>query len=156
MKDGLHGRGGGVDSTEIHMSAVTDPADAQELRERLHSFNMQVTGFDDGADLSSFLRDDSGRLIAGLDGFSWGGYARIDYLWVLPDRRGQGLGRALVIAAVNEARARGCVSVIVDTHSFQAPGFYEALGFVEVGRTADTPVGYHQMLYQRRLEDEAS
>lgn len=65
--------------------------------------------------------------------------------------RGRGIGRSLVTAVLAEASARGCASVVVDTHSFQAPGFYERLGFVEVGRTEQTPVGHHQVLYQRWL-----
>lgn len=135
----------------IRMSGAVSAHDADELRERLHAFNTAVTGFADGLALSCFLRDDGGALMAGLDGFTWGGYARIEYLWVDDRRRRRGLGRALVTAAVDEARRRGCGTVVVDTHTFQAPAFYEALGFVEVGRTKGTPRGHDQVLLQLRI-----
>jgi hypothetical protein len=33
-----------------------------------------------------------------------------------------------------------------------APGFYETLGFLEVGRTTGTPLGYDEIVYQMRLD----
>jgi ribosomal protein S18 acetylase RimI-like enzyme len=68
-----------------------------------------------------------GRLIAGLDGFSWGGYVKIEWLWVHEDHRHRGLGTELVRVAEAEAARRGCDVVRVDSHTFQAPGFYEKL-----------------------------
>jgi hypothetical protein len=52
----------------------------------------------------------------------------------------------------DEARARGCSTVIVATHSFEAPGVYETLGFLEVGRSTGTPLGYDVIVYQMRLD----
>jgi GNAT superfamily N-acetyltransferase len=36
-------------------------------------------------------------------------------------------------AAEDEARARGCERVLLDTLSFQALGFYKKLGYAEFG-----------------------
>ena len=99
---------------------------------------------------SCFLRED-GELIAGIDGFTWGGYARVDLLWVDEPRRGQGLGTALLAAAEAEARRRGCKVIVLDTHSFQAPDLYPALGDQMVGETTDTPVGHSQIMFQKSL-----
>ena len=133
------------------ISDTADPQDQSDLQEALFAFNRQATGYSDGRALSCFLRDEDGRLVAGLDGFTWGGYARVEYVWVDEPSRGRGLGHALMTAAISEAAARGCVTMVLDTHTFQAPRFYERLGFTEVGRTLDTPVGHDQILYQRRL-----
>jgi hypothetical protein len=65
------------------ISDVTSAVDEAELRDALFKFNYQVTGYRDGRSLSCFLRNDDGTLIVGIEGFTWGGYARIDYLWVL-------------------------------------------------------------------------
>jgi GNAT superfamily N-acetyltransferase len=135
---------------DIEISDHTADPDVDELREAVHEHNFATTGYRDGRSLSCFLRDE-GRLIAGLDGFTWGGYARIDLLWVDEGLRRQGLGRALVAAAEAEARRRGCVTIVLDTHSFQAPDLYPALGYEQVGETLDTPVGHSQVLFQKRL-----
>ena len=135
---------------------ITDGAaelDRRELRDRLYEYNAGQTGFRDGRSLSCFLRDEDGRLVAGVDGFTWGGYARIEYLWVDETLRGKGLGRRLIAAAEREATARGCKTVVVDTHEFQAPDLYPRLGYELVGATHETPVGYRQLLYQKRLQE---
>jgi len=133
----------------IHDTA-TD-ADSAALRHAVHEFNFAATGYRDGRSLSCFLRDDDGGLVAGIDGFTWGGYARVDYLWVAEALRGEGLGSRLLAAAEREARRRGCTTVVLDTHSFQAPDFYPRFGYTAVGTTADTPRGYTQTLFQKRL-----
>ncbi|MEI6361021.1 MAG: GNAT family N-acetyltransferase [Actinomycetes bacterium] len=127
------------------------PEDAAALRQALYDFNFAETGFVDGRDLCCFVKDESGALVAGIDGFTWGGYARIEFLWVSPAARGSGMGRALAQAAIDEARRRKCRTVVVSTHTFQAPDFYRSLGFVEVGRTSGTPEGFDEVLYQLHL-----
>ncbi len=74
----------------------------------MYEYNAGTTGYRDGRSLSCFLRDENGKLLAGLDGFSRGGYARIEYLWVEESLRGRGLGSRLLAAAEREAFARGC------------------------------------------------
>ena len=91
------------------------------------AFNVAVTGYADGASLGCLLRDEAGQLVAGLDGFTWGGYAMIEWLWVHDDHRHDGLGTRLVEAAEDEAVRRGCVVIRVNTHTFQAPGLYVRL-----------------------------
>ena len=135
----------------IEITDRVDELDRRQLQDRLDDYNARQTGFRDGRFLSCFLRDKGGRLVAGLDGFTWGGYARIEYLWVDETLRGQGLGRRLVAAAEREATARGCETMVVDTHEFQAPDFYTRLGYELVGATHDTPVGYRQFLYEKHL-----
>lgn len=46
----------------------------------------------------------------------------------------------MMYAAETEARRRGCRQMIVSALSFQAPGFYRSLGYVETGRTEGHPV----------------
>ena len=139
---------------EIVIDGSERPDDAGQLRDRLHSYNEERTGYRDGRPLNCFLRDPDGSLAAGLDGFTWGGYGRIEYLWVDDAASGARPRSPSVEAAVAEARRRGCRTIVLDTHTFQAPGFYSALGFVEVGRTTGTPRGYDQVLMQLDLDVE--
>ena len=135
----------------IEIADTASDGDIAELRNKILEFNFATTGLHDGRSLSCFLRDGSGNLYAGIDGFTWGGYARIDYLWVDESRRRHGLGRALLMAAEAEAARRGCATIVLDTHSFQAPEFYRRLRYTQVGETLDTPVGYTQVLFQKRI-----
>jgi GNAT superfamily N-acetyltransferase len=138
-----------VELPAIEITDTASPADEAELRSALFEFNYRATGYRDGRSLSCFLRGDEGQLIAGIDGFTWGGYARIDYLWVAEQHRGCGVGSRLLSAAEEEARARGCSSMVLDTHSFQAPDFYRRRDYVQVGSTMDTPRGHSQTLFQK-------
>jgi ribosomal protein S18 acetylase RimI-like enzyme len=75
----------------------------------------------------------------------------IEWLWVEESRRGSGLGRRLMLAAEREALVRRCAVVRVNTHTFQAPDFYRALGYEEVGRAHDAPVAHGEVFFAKRL-----
>jgi GNAT superfamily N-acetyltransferase len=134
---------------DIDISDAASLDDETKLREALFEFNFATTGYRDGRSLSCFLYDD--QLVAGIDGFTWGGYARIEVLWVAESHRGEGLGSRLLAAAEDEARDRGCSTIILDSHSFQAPHLYLNRGYVAIGTTGDTPRGFSQTLFQKAL-----
>lgn len=121
------------------------------LADRLYAFNVRATGIHDVGLLAASVHDDAGELVAGLTGHTWGGCCEISKLWVAEACRGRGLGTALVRAAEAEAVRYGCVQIVLTTHSFQAPRFYERLGFVRVGAFADYPWGHEQVFYRKAL-----
>jgi len=65
--------------------------------------------------------------------------------------RGKGVGRSLVSAAESAARARAATGIWLDTFSFQAPGFYERLGFTRIATLPDSPSGAARYFYSKRL-----
>jgi ribosomal protein S18 acetylase RimI-like enzyme len=71
-------------------------------------------------------------------------------LYVVPARRGRGLGRALLEAAIREARARGAATmeIGVDEPDLAARSLYESLGFTNRVGGDDGPVMY---VYERDL-----
>lgn len=120
------------------------------LVERIYEFNAQATGYFDARLIAARVRE-AGELVAAFNGHTWGGCCVIVNLWVHPSRRGEGLGSALVQAAEREAVGRGCEQVVVTTHDFQAPSFYERLGFARVGVIDGMPKGHADFVYVKRL-----
>ena len=122
------------------------------LAQRLYEFNSRATGLSDGTPFTASIEDESARVVAAVTGHTWGATCHVTYLWVDAPRRGSGLGRALLEAVEAEARRRGCMQVILFTHTFQAPGFYERLGYLQKARIADYPSGHAQLLYVKQLD----
>jgi GNAT superfamily N-acetyltransferase len=130
--------------TSYHLKLETEPAhaDVKFLLDRLYGHNVDHTGRDDGQWLAIFLRDEMDRIVAGLYGWTWAGWMKIDHLWVSPEERRQGRGRQLLLAAEAEARKRGCSHAILSTFSFQAPDFYPKFGYRIVGTVEGFPEGH--------------
>jgi ribosomal protein S18 acetylase RimI-like enzyme len=97
-----------------------------------------------------FVRE-NGRILAGLYGATYWDWLHIKLLWVDKSLRGQGIGQRLMQMAEAEAVQRGCHAALVDTHSFQAEGFYARLGYEVFGRLEDFPLGHQRIYLQKRL-----
>jgi ribosomal protein S18 acetylase RimI-like enzyme len=71
-------------------------------------------------------------------------------LYVVPARRGEGLGRALMEASVELARAQGAeyMDLATGEDDTAARGLYESVGFSHRGGKPDGPVTLH---YERDL-----
>lgn len=139
-----------VPDWKIVISDEASELDQSALRHAMHEFNQSATGYRDGSALSCFLYEED-RLAAAIHGYSWGGCAQIEYLWVAEAHRAKGWGSRLLAAAEQEARRRGCSSIVLDSHSFQAPELYRSRGYIEIGKMVDVPRGYSQIFFQKPL-----
>ena len=128
-----------------------DRAVVDRLGDEISAFNFATTEIRDGLEFYAAVSDDEGELAAGIYGWTWGGTAWIERLWVHERHRGRRLGTELLTAAESEARARGCTQMALTTHSFQAPDFYRRRGFVVVGEIDDYPAGRSYLLMRRPL-----
>ncbi len=74
----------------------------------------------------------------------------LEELYVVPDRRGQGIGRALMEAAMEVAREEGAAYMDLGTgeDDVAARALYEKLGFNNTEGKPDGPVNY---FYEREL-----
>ena len=75
----------------------------------------------------------------------------MQYLWVDEKARSKGIGRKLMHEVERVAAKRGCVGIYLDTLSFQAPRFYEKLGYRKVGRIIGHPPGYSKYWFAKRV-----
>lgn len=141
-------------TSEVALSVGGDDPDlARLLDAHIYDFNVEATGLDDGRGLSIRVEDGAGGLTAGLSGWTWGGCGYVDVLWVAAGHRREGIGTRLLDAAEAEASARGCVRMVLSTHTFQAPDFYLRRGYLETGRTPGYPEGHGQVHLQKTLGD---
>jgi ribosomal protein S18 acetylase RimI-like enzyme len=142
--------------------------DAEAVGRLLHDFNTEFGEPTPGADaLAARVR----KLLAGADttilvtGPGPDGLAVLRFreaiwadalecylaeLYVVPRQRGQGLGRALMEAAIETARAEGAAHMDLGTgeDDVAARSLYESLGFSNSGGTPGGPVN---LFYEREL-----
>jgi ribosomal protein S18 acetylase RimI-like enzyme len=152
-----------------HAVRRAELADAEAVGRLMHDFNAE---FDEPTPGPARLAERIRELVAGGDtaillaGSGPDGLAILRFrlaittpglecylaeLYVVPARRGQGLGRALMNAAIDEARARGADYMDLGTSEddVAARALYESLGFVNrEGGRPDGPISYY---YEREL-----
>ncbi|HEX2416277.1 MAG TPA: GNAT family N-acetyltransferase [Thermoleophilaceae bacterium] len=145
-----------------------DASDAEAIGRLLHDFN---TEFDDVTPgpvaLAERVREllGQGELTVLVGGSGPDGLAVLRFrpaiwttalecylaeLYVVPERRGQGLGRALMEAAIEVARAEGADHMDLGTSEddVAARALYESLGFINREGGPDGPIAY---FYERNL-----
>jgi ribosomal protein S18 acetylase RimI-like enzyme len=130
-----------------------DPADDDiaTVDDALAAFTIAAAGHDEPKPLAVFARHDE-TVVAGIHGWTWGGCCELASLWVNEAMRDRGLGRALLTAAEDRARARGCHQVVLFTHAFQTPGLYTRSGYDIVGEVEDYPAGSAAYWFRKRLD----
>ncbi|GAB3021915.1 N-acetyltransferase [Nocardioides flavus (ex Wang et al. 2016)] len=139
--------------SDVADEIVVGEADAaldQALSDGLDAVNeAATTGITAQRELTVSLRDERG-VVGGVSGWTWGTCAGIGMVWLRDDARGTGLGARLMTAFEDQARERGCVQVLVSSFTFQAPGFYESLGYAEFARSEGLPVAGHADVHFRK------
>lgn len=101
--------------------------------------------------ISFIARNDNGEIIGGVTGTSYWQHMHIDFLWVDEAERGQGIAKQLMQQMEAYARSLNCRLLIVETLSFQAPGFYKKQGFREFGVIEDHPAGHSFHYFEKWL-----
>jgi len=146
------------------------PGDAEEIARLLHDFN---TEYEEPTPGPKFIAERVAELLGGgetkvlLAGDPPAGLAVLRFrrslwspglecylaeLYVAPDRRGQGLGRALMDAVIDLARAEGADYIDLNTavEDRAARSLYESLGFDNRGGHPDDP-GAANLYYELEL-----
>ena len=126
-------------------------SDIDEIHNMLRSYNLSQREKAENIPLGVYYEDETGKKLAGLTGKTFGNWLCINYLFVSENLRNQGIGSKIIISAENEARNRGCKYVFVDTFSFQAPAFYEKLGYRCVFSLTNYPYTEERHYYIKEL-----
>lgn len=135
----------------LTVSALEDEATSQAIILALRRYNESRAGPSHYQPLVVSLRDEAGQVVGGASGYTAYGWLFVQLLVVPEDGRGAGLGRRLMERIEAEAIARGCHDAWLDTHAFQARGFYEKLGYAEFGQLPDYPPPFARHFLRKRL-----
>lgn len=138
---------------QFEVSDSAAPADLAAIDKGLTEFNEQSANLASVRPLHVVARDESGQLIGGLIGRTWGLCCEIQVLWVDESTRQSGVGTTLVRQAEAEAARRECVTAFLETFSFQAPEFYARLGYETKHQIDGMPDGICKSYMLRQLSD---
>ena len=140
----------------VELLRRNDPADRAAVAGPLVAFNRAAVPSEPREPLAILLRDGSGAVTGGLWGRFTHDWLFVELIVVPAALRGSGLGRRLMALAEDAARGENCVGLRLDTFEFQAPGFYDKLGFTPFGVLLDHPRGRSRIFPQKRLDRGAA
>ncbi len=110
-----------------------------QLTAGLRQFNVEHLGDEATQPLTIVARNTTGDIVGGVVGRTIYKNLLINLVWIDAHYRGQGLGQKLMQVAQTQAIKRGCLIAQLDTLDFQAPGFYQKLGFIIIGTVPKFP-----------------
>lgn len=135
----------------IELSQTNTEEERLAILAPLHAYNFAKAGIAKSKPLTLLVRDEQDAILGGLYGRLVCQWLFIDLLAVPEQGRGQGIGSKLMQMAEDLARESGCIGIWLDTFDFQAPQFYEKLGFSQFGELVDYPPGHKRHFFQKRL-----
>lgn len=138
---------------EVQLTSESNPSKelTRAIFDELFRANAQRTGDGTIDSLSVVARAADGTLVGGVFGEIYWGWLNVTALWVAPSRRRQGLGTRLLALAEEEALAKGCHGVYLDTFTFQSPSLYVRAGYDGFGTLVDFPPGHSRHFMRKRL-----
>ena len=140
-----------MDDSGLVVEDAPAAADLALLEDRVAAAAIAAAGLGDDEEFGIFLRDEDGRVVAGISGIAWGGCCELQAMWVDEPLRGRGLARALMARAEAEARRRGCALVQFRAYDLLTPGLYERLGYETVGVIQGCPAGSTARWYRKDM-----
>jgi GNAT superfamily N-acetyltransferase len=136
----------------LTVSSVPEPEAQTIISQGLNTYNDAIVGYADRMPLSVIVRDsDSGEILGGIVGRSSLGLMFLDNVYLPESLRGQDIGTRMLAMAEDEGRRRGCKAGVLYTISFQAPRFYERLGWRVFGEVPCDPPGTSRVFLTKEL-----
>lgn len=98
-----------------------------------------------------WLLDETKSMVGGIAAQQVGSILQINYFWLPEVYRGQAWGSQLYYQLEAYASKYALQSICLDTYSFQAPKFYQGLGFHEVGRFQNYPLNGIDKIFMQKV-----
>lgn len=124
------------------------PEIQEELHKRLQQYNAEYMS--DSKDYS-FHIEENGVAVAGIIAESTGDTLEVEFLYVDEAVRGQKLGEKLLAKAEECAKRDGLKRVLLNTYSFQAPGFYKKEGYTQLFEIKNCFDSHSQYFFRKEL-----
>jgi len=124
------------------------------VQNKLHEFNLKHTNsqYDQpGIEINQIIKDPQGKVIGGVNASTLLRVMHLEVLWVADDYRKFGLASQLVLGAECIGAEHGCISTQTMSFSFQAPAFYQKLGYKVLGIYSGYPFGIREYVLNKRL-----
>ena len=115
------------------------------------TYNRNQAGDNQFQRLCYVLRDPKGEVVGGVLAEVYWDWLYIDLLWIDGSLRRNGYGTSLMTRIEEQARQLGAKNAYLDTFSFQAPAFYENLGYQSFGELGDFPEGMKRFFMKKAL-----
>jgi GNAT superfamily N-acetyltransferase len=127
------------------------PNEELAINAGLAHYNNQQGQFSARVPMAISAYSANGELAGALDGHVFFDWLTVSRLWVCPEQRGAGVGKALLLEAEGYAKNQGCVGSTLSTYDFQARPFYEKLGYAVFGVLPNNPKGSERYFMQKPL-----
>jgi GNAT superfamily N-acetyltransferase len=135
----------------IEVKSKADPAEARAIDAGFKQFNNQFCEDDNHQELAVVLRDEQGQLAGELLADTFWRWLHINNLWLREDVRRSGYGSKLLAIAEQEAIRGGCRHSQLETHEFQALGFYQKYGYILIAQLDDFPPDHIKYFLKKEL-----
>jgi phosphoribosylanthranilate isomerase len=137
---------------QIGLAENPTAAEIKILSAGLSEFTRSQIGGGKHTNLTFFLRDGAGEIVGGVHGnYTDSGWLYVDSLWVSEVFRGGGYGTRLMNEIERAAIENGCRNAYLSTFSFQAPKFYQKLGYSVFGELEDFPAEHRRLFMRKKL-----
>ncbi|BAZ14529.1 GCN5-related N-acetyltransferase [Calothrix sp. NIES-4071] len=121
------------------------------IQQGINKFNQLKAGNYNYKKLCLSLRDSEQKIVGGLVGETYWECFYIELFWINESYRKEGYGSIILQMAEDEARSRGVKQVYLNTFTFQAPDFYQNLGYRVFGELPNFPPGHKCYFLSKNL-----
>jgi GNAT superfamily N-acetyltransferase len=127
------------------------------IHQKVENYKMEQTQGEygkPGIEINLILKDEDEQVVGGVIASTVFRVMHLDVLWVADEYRRCGYGRDLVLTAERIGYENGCRASQTWTFAFQAPGFYPAIGYRQIGTYDGYPGGLTEHAFMKRLSPQ--